>query len=85
MPMTKAKSSICLKYELVSGTTASTNIAVAGITTDDVLIHVKEEATSTAIKTDRTANSSVTSAGNIQCTDDTSSDQLHVLWLDVDA
>ena len=42
MPMTKAKSSFIVKYELVNGDTAATNIAVSGITTDDILVHVKK-------------------------------------------
>ena len=85
MPMTKAKSSFIVKYELVNGDTAATNIAVSGITTDDILVHVIEEAVTTAISTDRTSVATITSAGNIQLSASTSADKLHVLWVDVDA
>ena len=85
MAMTKAKSSFCLKYQLVNGDTASTNIAVTGITTSDILVHVIEEAVTSAVSTDRTSVASITSAGNIQLSASTSADKLHVLWVDVDA
>jgi len=66
---------------LVDGTTASTNIAVTGIKTDDALISVLEHAVTTGAVTDRTNNSSITSDGNIQCTDATDGDQLTVMWM----
>lgn len=66
---------------LVAGANADTNIAIAGIKTTDQLICVWESATSTALFTDRTATSSISSDGNIQCTDATSSDVLLVLWM----
>lgn len=65
----------------VAGANADTNIAVAGIKTTDQLLFVWESATSTAIFTDQTANCSITSDGNIQCTNATSSDVLLVLWV----
>jgi len=65
----------------VAGAGADTNIAVSGITVNDKLLAVIEIATSTGIPTDRTGTTSITSAGNIQCTVSTSSDKLIVLWL----
>lgn len=66
---------------LVSGANADTNIAIAGIKTTDQLVAVWESATSTALLTDQTAASSITSDGNIQCTNATDSDLLMVLWM----
>jgi len=83
--MTKAVSAICIKSAAVAGASANTNMAITGITTDDVLISVIEIATSTGIPTDRTSTTSITSAGNIQCTVDTSSDKLIVLYHDTSA
>ena len=67
-------------FALVSGAAADTNIAIAGIKTTDQLICVVESATSTAILTDRTSTSSITSDGNIQCSVATDSDTLLVFW-----
>lgn len=85
MSMTKAVDAICLKFELVDGAATSTNIAVSGITTSDTLVMVLEQADSTALPTDRTATTSITSAGNIQCTATTENDKLLVLWHDASA
>lgn len=73
-------------FALVDGTTATTNIAVADkdgtdIDTDDALFAVIEHATTTGAVTDRTAQCTITSDGNIQCSQDTSSDQLSVMWM----
>ncbi len=65
----------------VAGANADTNIAVAGIKTTDQLVFVWELATASALPTDRTLTSSITSDGNIQCTDATDSDVLLVLWM----
>lgn len=73
---------------VVAGAGANTNIAVAGIKTSDVLVAVVElagpgEAAGQAAATDRTATSSITSDGNIQCTaaTNTSADRrLLVQW-----
>lgn len=65
---------------LVTGATADTNIAIAGILTTDELLMVLEFATSTNDPTDQTANASITSDGNIQVTTATASDSLMVLW-----
>jgi len=83
--MTKAYDALCLKSATVAGTTADTNMAISGIVTDDVLVMVIEIATTTGIPTDRTATTSITSDGNIQCTVDTSSDKLIVLYHDTSA
>lgn len=83
--LTKAYSALCIKSAAVAGASANTNMAITGIATEDKLISVIEIATTTGIPTDRTSTSSITSAGNIQCTADTSSDKLIVLWLDVSA
>ena len=66
---------------LVNGASGSTNIAVTGILTDDALISVLEHAVTTGAITDRTNNSSITSDGNIQCSDATDGDQLTVIWM----
>lgn len=80
--MTKAYSNICIKSATVAGASANTNMAVTGIVTTDVLISVIEIATTNGIPTDRTATTSITSDGNIQCTVATDSDKLIVLYLD---
>jgi hypothetical protein len=73
---------MCLQFSLVAGTTASTNIAITGITTSDELLFVLHLSTAASIATalDDTANCSITSAGNIQSATDTSNDQLLVIW-----
>jgi len=82
MAMTKAKDALCIKVAVVTGATAATNIAVTGIATEDTLISVIEHNATSALPTDRTATTSITSAGNIQCSATTSADSLVVLWLD---
>lgn len=62
-----------VKRAVVAGAGANANIAVAGIATEDTLISVTEhagpgEAGGTAAVFDRTAQASITSAGNIQVT-----------------
>ncbi len=84
--MTKAVDALCIKVATVAGTTATTNIAVTGIATEDILVSVVEIATTTGIPTDRTGEASITSAGNIQlASTDTSSDKLIVHWHDASA
>jgi len=78
--MTKSVDGICIKFAKVAGASADTNIAISGIATEDVLISVIEFAS--GVPTDRTSTTSITSAGNIQCTVDTSSDHLIVHYLD---
>jgi hypothetical protein len=85
--MTLAKDALCLKFNLVTGAAANTNMAITGIVTNDELVFVGMFATAAAIATfaDDTANCSITSAGNIQSATDTSSNQLFVVWLDTSA
>lgn len=66
---------------LVDGASGSTNITVTGIKTDDALISVLEHAVTTGAATDQTGDCSITSDGNIQCTNATDGDQLTVLWM----
>lgn len=69
------------EIDIVAGTTADTNIAVAGITKDDVLIEVLEIDIAGNGVADRTAEASITSAGNIQLgTTDTTASHLVVKW-----
>lgn len=65
----------------VAGAAADTNIAIAGIKTTDELLFVWELATSTNDPTDQTAACSITSDGNIQCTNATTNDVLLGLWV----
>tara|TARA_Y100000004_G_scaffold78964_1_gene88827 strand:+ start:153 stop:806 length:654 start_codon:yes stop_codon:yes gene_type:complete len=67
-----------IQIVLVDGAAADTNIAITGIQTHDDIVFCFESATSTAVFTDRTSTTSITSDGNIQCTVDTSSDKLLV-------
>lgn len=71
-----------LKQVVVAGALANTNIAIAGISTADKLVGVVEVPASAAL-VDRTAATSITSAGNIQCTASTSGNQLIVTYIDV--
>jgi len=80
--MTKAKSHIGLQFSLVNGAGASTNIAITNIATEDTLLLVLEFAQTSNDPTDRTSASSITSAGNIQCTTATDNDKLLVVWND---
>ena len=74
---------------VVPGANANTNIAVAGIKPGDVIVNCVElagpgEAAGQAAATDRTAQTSITSTGNIQVTvaTNTSADRrLLVQWL----
>lgn len=78
---TKATVHCRIGSALVSGASADTNIAIAGIKTTDQLICVWESAAASALFTDQTAASAILTDGNIQCTNDTSSDLLLVLWM----
>lgn len=84
--------SLKLKVNIGTAAAADTNIAVANITTADTLLAVIEvvdpAATTTAPLIDRSATSSITSAGNIQCTASTiaapgsANNRVIVLWND---
>lgn len=68
------------RQSLVAGAGANTNIAIAGIKTTDLLVSVIEVPASTPL-VDRSATTSITSDGNIQCTAATTGNQLLVTWL----
>jgi hypothetical protein len=68
---------------VATGAAANTNIAVAGLKTNDLLIAVIEVPASTTTMVDRTAVSSITSAGNIQSTVTTAGNQVLVFYWSV--
>lgn len=70
-----------LRKELVTGADSATSIAVADITTDDVLFLVMEFAVTSNDLTDRTSQFTIHSAGNIQnASFSTANDKLLVVW-----
>ncbi|MDD5092789.1 MAG: hypothetical protein PHV74_00185 [Dehalococcoidia bacterium] len=76
-----------LKVNVAAGTTANTNIPISGITTEDTLKSVlqvePDNGTSATMLTDRTAEASITSNGNIRLsTTNTTGKQLLVIWYD---
>ena len=74
-----------LQVALLEGDSASTNIACAGIATEDTVIAVLHFSTAASLATMAliTSEVSITSAGNIQLsTTDTSNDHLLMLWID---
>ena len=83
-----ARDSICLKVSVLAGTTATTNIAVTDIATEDQILWCGHLTTAAAIITleDKTSEVSVTSAGNIQlASTSTATDALWLWWIDVSA
>ena len=85
--MTKSKSAFNIKVDLVDGDSATTNIPITGIATEDELIYVGRYVNKAAIGalTDITSDASITSAGNIQLAtvDASAPDLLKVVWIDV--
>ena len=76
------------KVDLVNGTTATTNIAVAVIATTDKLVAVigfdPDNATPASQVQNFTSEASITSSGNIQLsTTNTTGFDLLVIWLDI--
>ena len=71
------------KVEVLAGAAADTDIAITGIEVGDKLGSVIEFAA--GVPTDRTATTSVTSDGNIQCTVATTGDVLVVEWYNKNA
>lgn len=69
-----------LKFTVASGAGANTDIAISGIKRNSLLVSVIEVPASTTTLVDRTATTSVTSDGNIQCTSSTSGNQVLVVW-----
>ena len=82
-----------LKFTVVNGAAAATNIAVTGIATADKIVGVVKldftlsegtPNTRTWDAADLTSEASITSAGNIQMsTTNTTSEILLVFWLDI--
>lgn len=70
-----------LKLSIGAGAGANTNIAIAGIALVDTLVAVIEVPANAAL-VDRTATTTITSAGNIQCSATTAGNQVLVLWRD---
>lgn len=71
-----------LKSAVVVGAAANTDIAVAGIKTTDQLVLVTEHAAG-AVPADRTPDTTITGAGVIRSTDDTTGNTLVVLYYSV--
>ena len=71
------------KVEVLAGAAADTDIAITGIEVGDTLGSVLEFAA--GVPTDRTATTSVTSDGNIQCSVITTGDVLVVEWYNKNA
>lgn len=75
-----------LRFSAVAGAGANTNIAITNIaTTDKLLLCLRLNRDATAANVDwlnDTANCSITSAGNIQSTTNTTGDALFVIWYD---
>ena len=70
-----------LKFAVVAGAAATTNIAISGIATTDTVLFVLRNAAGTF--TDVTSEASITSAGNIQLsTTNTTGSTLVVVWFD---
>ncbi len=83
--MGQSKSDFNLQIDLLSGTTATTNIAVSGIATTDTIVACLHISTAATIGTiaDILSEVSITSAGNIQLSStNTTSDQLMLFWID---
>lgn len=78
-----------LKYYVVTGGNADTNLACAdadgrAIGAKAIIISAVEFATGGAVQTNRTHQCSVTAAGYIQCSVATNSDQLGIWAFDID-
>lgn len=74
-----------LRFTLVAGAAAATNIAVAGIAVADTLVSVLRFDVDTTLRdiTDVTSEAAIRSAGNIQLTTTvTTGDKLLVIWID---
>jgi hypothetical protein len=87
----KILQNLLIKVAVGVGAAANTNIAVTGIATTDKLVAViefaaPEELAGIVAVFDRTAQSSITSAGNIQVTVATNTNaqrRLLIIWLDI--
>ena len=78
-----------IKINMVTGTTANTDIALTGITTADELIAVHgfdpDHATAASQVVDFTTNATITAANTIQLDVDSTGYDLQVFWVDKDA
>ena len=84
MPTFNAFNSAMFKAEVIDGALTETDLAVAGIGTDDLLLMVIHQDVDGALLADLSSETAVTSAGNIQTsTTSTFGDKLLVVWLDV--
>lgn len=79
------RSAMNLRFSILTGTTAATNITVAGATTGDEILFVGHFETLASIATviDDTANCSFPTDGNFQSATNTSNDMLFVIWNDL--
>ena len=83
MTMSNSVDGLCLKFAIVSGTTADTDITLTGIATEDVIVSVISlEDNTTADPVDRTSVTSITAANVIQTSTATASEFLCVTWID---
>ena len=74
-----------LRISVATGAAANTNIAVAGIATDDTLLSVVQftrGAVTAITMSDVTSTASITSAGNIQLSAASTGHKLIVVWFD---
>ena len=85
--MDKARSAYNLRVNLLVGANAATNIAVAGIATDDEIIFCGHLTTAASIATlaDLTSTMSISAAGQVQSSTATNNDQLWLFWIDTSA
>lgn len=72
-----------LKISLVVGAAADTNISISAIRTIDTLVAVIEFSASFN-PVNQSAATSITSNGNIQCTNNSTGNRLLVFWFDKD-
>jgi len=69
-----------IKSVFTTGAAADTNIPITGIKKGDHLIIVLESAVTSALLTDRTAQTTITEDGVIQISVTTASDKILVFW-----
>lgn len=75
-----------LKFAVVTGANANTDITVTGIATEDTIVAAigidGDNATLANTVTDRKAATSITAANTIQCTASTAAERLIIVWFD---
>jgi len=77
-----------LRVSHAAGANANTDITITGITTSDVIVSCLEvqpptATTGDAIKSDQTANTTITGANTIRISQSTAGNQVLVIWWDV--